>query len=228
MKMKYPYAYIGVKRLFTSRILAIIGGFAMLASTFFALILNADPEYATKKEVSANDLVAMLVLVFLFASCVILVAAYVLGIVGLSKASIDEPAFRIALFTTVANIAIVGFGSMFSSMNNDFMSSLMTSISTIADLIIFIYTIQGIRSLALKLGDKDMDRRGNTLFKVLLVVIIIEFIVNVIVAIFQGANIAVAVIAAILSVAGVVLTIIQYIMFLVYLAKAKKMLANAE
>ena len=66
----------------------------------------------------------------------------------------------------------------------------------------------------------------NNLFKILLVVLILEFIANLIVAIFRGAQTA-SIVASVVAVIGAILTIIQYVMFLVYLAKARKMLANA-
>ena len=227
MKMKYPNAYIGVKRLFTSRVLAMIGLCVLLVSTSIALVISAIPKNSADSVTAAEGILAVLAIAFMMVSCVIMVVSYILGITGLSRASVDEPAFRIALFATVANIIFYGFGSIFSSLQNYFMASLLNSFSTIADLIVFIYTIQGIRSLAIKLGDKDIDRRGNNLFKILLVTIIVEFIANLIVVIFQGANTAI-VIAGIIAIVCVLLTIIQYFMFLVYLVKAKKMLANAE
>ena len=227
MKMKYPNAFIGVKRLFTSRVLAMIGLFALLVSTSIALVSSVILQNSADRGAAAGEILAVLALAFMMGSCVIMVVSYILGITGLSRASIDEPAFRIALFATAANIIFIGFGSIFSSLQNDFMASLLNSFSTIADLFTFIYTIQGIRSLALKLGDKDIDRRGNNLFKILLVAIIVEFIANLIVVIFQGAKTAL-VIAGVIAIVSVLLTIIQYFMFLVYLVKAKKMLANAE
>ena len=226
MHMTYPNAYLGVKRLFSSRILALIGGFAMLISLSFAIILDAVPEEATGGDLATGGLIAVLALSFMLVSAVVLIISFILGITGLSKASLDEPAFRVALFATLANIIIVGFGSMFTSMNNSFMASLMNSFSTIADLIIFIYIILGIRSLAAQIGDDVMDRKGNNLFKILLVVLILEFIANLIVAIFRGAQTA-SIVASVVAVIGAILTIIQYVMFLVYLAKARKMLANA-
>lgn len=225
--MKYPNAFIGVKRLFTSRVLAMIGLCALLVSTSIALVISAIPKNSADSVTAAEGILAVLAITFMMVSCVIMVVSFILGITGLSRASIDEPVFRIALFATAANIIFIGFGSIFSSMQNNFMASLLNSFSTIADLITFIYTIQGIRSLAIKLGDEDIDRRGNNLFKILLVTIIVEFIANLIVVIFQGANTAL-VIAGVIAIVCVLLTIIQYFMFLVYLVKAKKMLANAE
>lgn len=224
--MNYPNAYVGVKRLFSARILSLIGGVAMFISLTFALVLKAFPENITKGEAAAGGGLAVLALTFMFIACIVLVISFILGMTGLSRGSVDEPLFRTALFAMLANIVIVGFSSMFTSMQNPFMASVMDSLSTIADLITFIYTIQGIRSLASKLDDKDMDERGNTIFKVLLCVVIIELIANIVVAIFHGVQ-AAAVVAGIIAVIGTVLTLVEYILVLVYLAKAKKMLANA-
>lgn len=224
--MTYPNAYIGVKRLFSSRILALIGGFAMFISVTFALVLKAFPENATKGETAAGGVFAILALTFMFIACVVLVISFILGVTGLSRGSMDEPLFRIALFAMLANIVIVGFSSMFTSMDNPFMASVMDSLSTIADLVVFIYSIQGIRSLATKIGDNAMDERGNTIFKILLCVVVVEFIANVIVAIFHGVQ-AAAIVASIIAIIAAILTLVEYILVLVYLAKARKMLANA-
>lgn len=224
--MKYPYAYLGVRKIFSSRILALIGGVALFIGTCLAIALTASLKGATESELASGGVLAVVSLAIILASSVLMIIAFIFNIIGLSKASNDEPSFRIALFAVLMNILVLGFGSMFSSMQNQFMASLMNAGSTVLDLAAFVFTIQGIRRIAVQLDDESMDSKGNTLFKVLLAVFTLEFIANLIVAIFGGHT--ASVIAAVIATVAAVLTIIEYILFLVYLGQAKKMLANAQ
>jgi hypothetical protein len=223
--MKFHYAELGVKKIFSSRIIALFSAVALLIAGFFGIITLLLAK-ASGDQAAMAGVFGVLMLAFMLAGSVMMVVSFIFNIIGLTRAAKDERTFTIALFAIAANILFVGFGGIFSTANNAFMASLMNAFSTVAEMVAFLYTIQGIRKLAVRIGDTEMDNKGVNLFKIMLVVIVFEFIGNLIVLIFGGQT--ASVIAAIVYLAAVVLTIVEYVLFLTYLSKAKKMLANAK
>ena len=69
-----------------------------------------------------------------------------------------------------------------------------------------------------------MDRKGNTLFKVISLVLLLGITANIMVVVFGGTDGSVA--AAVFSMVSTLLSLVQYVLYLSYLGKAKKMLAE--
>lgn len=224
--MKFPNAANGVKKIFTAEILSLISGICM-----FVMIVLLVVALAAAKAVSggADGAAAGAVasgagtLVFGIGSGVLAIIAFILNIVGISKASKDEESFRMALFAVIGGIILSVIGTAFNNVNG-YVSSIMQALQVVADLLVLLYVIQGIRYLSLKLNRPDIDQKGQNLFKIIFIVLVLQFIARIVVIIFGG--MAASITSAIIALIAVILSVIEYILYLAFLAKAKKMLAE--
>ena len=215
--MKFPNAFAGVKKIFTSEILSLIAAVA----AFIAAILG----FATIGAVAAESAVgagASLIGLAIFgvASGILYIIAFILQIVGVSNAAKDEPAFKTALIFIIVGI-VCSLVSSFTQSNGSAttISSIFSTLQQVASLGVTVFIIQGIINLADKLNNGEVSAKGATIFKIIICIYCI-IIVAYIVSIFSAA------IAGILTIIATVLSIVQYIVFLSFLAKAKKMLAD--
>ena len=224
--MKFPNAANGVKKIFTAEILSLISGICMFV---MIVLLVVAPAAAKAVSGGADGAAAGAVasgagtLVFGIGSGVLAIIAFILNIVGISKASKDEESFRMALFAVIGGIILSVIGTAFNNVNG-YVSSIMQALQVVADLLVLLYVIQGIRYLSLKLNRPDIDQKGQNLFKIIFIVLVLQFIARIVVIIFGG--MAASITAAIIALIAVILSVIEYILYLAFLAKAKKMLAE--
>ena len=214
--MTFPNAYNGVKKIFTSQILVLIGailigvaavmGGATAVSTTNGT-MNIDVAVGTTAGAAGVALVGS----------VLIIVGYIINLVGLHQAGKDEkryfkPAFIIAIVTLI--LAIVA--GLFS--DNATLQSVVSLISRVAEMFVIIFTIAGIGELANKLNRPQIASFGNKVLILILVAQILAVIANMI-----GSGNA----AAGMSIAGSILAIVSYIAFLVYLSRGKNMLQSA-
>lgn len=215
--MKYPNAHDGVKKIFVAEILSLIGSFLSAIVLGFSLLgIIAIEENSDTGAVAAFGGIAL----FGLAAAVILIIAFIMQIIGVNRAAIDEPAFKTALYLIIAGIVISLLSSFFG--NNATVQAIFSIISDVIQLAITIFIIQGIRNLAVKLNNPDMDAKGNNIFKIICAVYILIFIARIITLIFNGT--ASKTIAGVFTIIAAVLTILQYVFYLLYLRKARFML----
>lgn len=210
----FPNAAKGVKRIFTSEILSLIAvGVSIISGILGLAAIGAatvDSETGAFAALGGAGVVALI-------SGILLIIAFIMQLVGLVNASKDEPAFKISLYAVIAGIVLSFLSSIFSK--NAVLTGIFNTLSTVAQLIVTLFVIFGIINLANKMGNKDVADRGNSLIKVIACVYIIAAIV-----ILVSALLGATVVASILSIAGNVLMIVAYIVFVILLAQAKKML----
>ena len=216
--MKFTNAYQGVKKIFAAEILALIAsvcGTIALALPVVALVAAAN-QSGGGTAASLGGLVVVGI-----ATVVLSIIAFIFKLIGVNKASKDEPAFKIAFYMILAGIVVSVLTGIFSS--NSTVSSIMSALGEIVNLAVTVYIIQGIKNLAQRLGDDKMVKSGDTLFKYIIAIYILVIIAQIVIMILQ--NGAAVVVALVIIVISGILEIIQYILYIRYLAKAKKMLA---
>ena len=221
--MKFPNAFSGVKKIFTAEILSLLGGLATLLAGIFTVTAVGTGVAAAASESDGLASTAGASLIgagaFILAAGVLYLISFILQLIGLSNASKDESAFKTAMIFVFVGIACSLVAS-FTQSNGEAtaLSSIFSSLQQVSSLCVTIFTIQGIRNLADKLNNGEMSAKGATIFKIITVIYLLIIVAGII-AIFSLA------IAGILTIVASVLSVIQYIIFLSYLAKAKKMLA---
>ena len=217
--MRFPNAFSGVKKLFTAEILQIIGVVAIGLSAFFLIILGASVD--SDNAVTGLSSFAFMS-IFAIGGAVVSIIAAILKLVGLAKAGKDNKYFTYALYCIIVGMIFVCIGSFFQSSNTTIFN-ICDSINKIADLVATILIIQGVMNLAADIGDSEMVMKGATLFKVITAIYVFAILGAITFAVMYPFPFL-RIIAAVFSCISILLSVVSYILFLAYLARAKKML----
>ena len=216
--MKFQNAFEGVKKIFAAEILSLIGSVCatvMLALSVGALISAANSS-ATGAAASLGGMAVLVVAVTVLA-----IIAFIFKLIGVIKASKDEPSFKVVLYLIIAGIVVSVVSGIFSG--NATVKGIASILNDLVNLGITVYIIQGIKNLAAKLGDENMVKKGDTIFKYILAIYILVIIAQIVSLILQNTT-GLIIVLVIIVISGI-LNVIQYFLYLGYLSKAKKMLA---
>jgi hypothetical protein len=213
--MKFPNAYSGVKKLYTAEILALIGVVALLIAAFAALVMVGAAE-AEEAGIGAASLGAAAV--FGLIGGVLAIIAFILQIIGLNAGGKDEPLFKTALSFAVAGIVVQALASFVPS---EIVQKFAETFVPVAQVLLISYVISAIRSLAEKLGNSELVEKAKGVVTVVFVTFAVQILAKVL-----GQFVLTGKIGGIVEIVGYVLEIVQFIVYLSYLSKAKKMLAQ--
>jgi len=219
--MKYPNAYQGIKKIFTAEILALISSACMIIFAIFGIVAIAGISASSDDVAVAGGLGALL---FGAAGGVLALIGLILLLVGTKRASADEAMFDHAFIFIVCSLILTVASTIISSIwATGMWDNLSTTIANIFSMLATIYIVNGVQNLAKKLNRQDMVAKGNTYMILLIVLYAVQIIARVI-PVFFGANAASSTAAGTLSLAAEVFSLVVYILYLVFLGKAKKML----
>ena len=221
--MKFPNAYQGVKKIFTAEILSLIGAACMIIFAVFGVVALAGMATASGDTALTGGIGLA---VFGLAGGILSLIGLLFLMIGTKRAAQDEPIFNQAymyiLCSLILTLASLIISSIWLYGTWDNMS---TTIANILAMIATIFIINGVQNLANKLNRPDMVATGNTYMILLIIGYAIQIIVRVI-PVFFGADAATSIVVGILSLAAEIFSLIVYILYLVFLGKAKKMLAE--
>ena len=210
--MKYPNAANGINIIFMSEVIALAASVIVLVCSVIGVLCFENSELVF--------LMGIMALVVLFA-LLIFVLSYILQIVGIVRASKDEPAFRVSLIAIIAALVITVLESIFYQ-SNHFVTFIIEIAGDVARFFLVHYIIHGIMHISEHLGRHDITKKGTRIFRVIYIAIGFEIIVRIFELIFgkevgEQLSMPFGIVADILSV-------VDYILFLTYIGKAVKML----
>ena len=214
-QMRFPNAYKGVSKLFLAEILMLIGAVvSIIAAVILLAAYSADPNGLIEGAVATMGVSS----IALLAAGVLAIIGFILNLVGLVQAKKDDGGFKIALIFALICIVLSIVSSILTTIN-PWLSGWMEFVVTIFELAVFEYVVLGIMSLSNQLGDQGMVSFGS---KVRMLISIL-YIVLLIIRLFGNINVT---FAGVVGIVGAILELVVYIGYLIYLAKAKKMLAK--
>ena len=150
------------------------------------------------------------------------VAYYVISLIGVNLASKDESSFKVAFYAIIFGIIITIIGGVFSS--NEAIKGLTDILYNITNIISAIYIIQGVVFLSKALGNHKMKEQGNHIIRIISVIYVFQIFTSVSMVIFG--DLTQSIVSAILTEVVGILSIAEYVLFLMYLSKTKKMLSE--
>lgn len=215
--MKFPNAAKGISKIFTSEILALIATIATGVATILAAVMYASAKTNSTAGAAASG-IGMLVLGL--GASVLLVIALILQIVGVVQTSKDEDSFKMIIYLTIFTLIVAVVAAIFSRVT--FLNNIANAVSSIGSFVTTLLIILGIGNLGVQVGNDEVIDKCSSQFKLILGIGIVALLARFF-CIFlptvpaQGIVIALAVVA-------LVLNVIQYILYLSLLSKAKKML----
>ncbi len=215
--MKFPNAAKGISKIFTSEILALIAAIATGVASILAAVMYASAKTNSTAGAAASGIGT---LVLVLGASVLLVIALILKIVGVVQTSKDEDSFKMIIYLTIFTLIVAVVAAIFSRVT--FLNNIANAVSSIGSFVTTLLIILGIGNLGVQVGNDEVIDKCSSQFKLILGIGIVALLARFF-CIFlptipaQGIVIALAVVA-------LVLNIIQYILYLSLLSKAKKML----
>ena len=216
--MKFPNAAKGIKKLFTAEILELISVVLLSVGTIMLLVAAGA---AKTNHMTAAGVTGIGTLVLMTGAGVLGIIALIMQIIGYIQTAKDEDSFKVAIYITIIGIVMVAVASMFAGSNKT-LSSASNMVSDLINIIVSVLTIMGIANLAAKLKNNDIVDKCTNIFKVIIAIGIISLIAKCVATFWP--NQAGVTVAIVLIVISLVLSIVQYIMYIALLYKASNML----
>lgn len=222
--MKFPNAAKGVKKIFTAEILNLIGTIFMVIGVIIAAIgmLGAAGAQSSDGKALAIGGGLMVALIFIAVYMILAIIAYIMNLVGIINASKDETNFKSALIFLIVGIVTTILVAVFR--NNPVVYSMLLSLGNLMNVFVNIFVIAGGVKLADRMNRGDVSTKGTNVLKLIIVVAILSLIASLISS-FMGGMVA-SVTAAVLLIVSLILNLIKYFMYLSFLGKLKKSLAE--
>ena len=200
--MKFPNAYVGVRKLFLAEIFGIL--------LYIVLLLSA-------RNLLSNAFSSALPWVILGISLVLACFRFL----ALGRAAIDEPIFGKAQLANLLSFVL--------SVVNTFVDNNYLSLAqAVASFCVMLFIVNGIIRLAERLNDFSTGNRGK-LVKTMMFVLIISPFLLLIPAISSSKGRGSGALFLVLAVVGIlVLLLISYVLYLSLLHRAKTMLAHTK
>ena len=212
--MKFPNAYNGVKKIYTAEILYLIGIIFSVIAVIAAFVAAGAIEIG-EDAISAGSVGTMAV--FGLIAGVLLIVGFIIYLVGLNNGKKDEPLFKTALMFVLAAIVITLIGSF----TKGTVSKLFSDLSSVASILITYYVIRAIISLADKLNNAEVAQKGKRVINLIFTVFILSFVASIL-----GHFALTGTASAIISIVATILSLIQCFIYLSFLSRAKRMLAQ--
>ena len=224
--MTYPNAHNGLKKLLTAEILSIVAGFLLLVTGVFTAVSAALAEKnAVPETVQAVLGIVGLVLLVVFSAIGILTV--VLKILGLKKASTDDPAFRTAFFAALISLALSVFEMTLNALSRASVARIFTTAISILDIVIIIFVIQGIQNLAEQLENDKMVKAGQVLMILIAIAYGFKALTMLFPVFFWNAPDFLSKVTSSCEIISALASMAGGILYIVYLIRAIRMLKNS-
>lgn len=219
--MKYPNAYKGVKTLVKAMALNIAASvlFLLSALLFVAAGINLSEDQIDLNALNTTAIIGIALATL--GALIISLVSFILQIIGLMRGMKDEPLFKTALVYVFVGLAATLASSLMTGMVNSQLTDSFKILSEVSTLLISLYIIFALRSLAQKLGNSKIDFKGKALIWVLISVFLMTIVSRII-------GISSSELSSVLSALAAVFDLIGYCLFLIYLIQSKKMLAESS
>lgn len=217
--MKFPNAKKGISKIFTAEILNLIAVVAGVITIILVFALAGASDSKNDAGVAASGISLVLTSIVTGVSAVI---AVILMIVGTIQSARDEVSFKAIIYLTIFNVIVLVIASIFSQ--NTFLGSLSSVISNAVSFVCSLLVILGIGNLAAQCHDEKVILKCGSQFRIILWIGIVALLTRFF-AIFIESMAAKALVIVLLAL-SLILSVVQYFMYLSLLSSAKKMLAE--
>lgn len=215
--MRFPNAFKGVSRIYLAEILSLI---ATIIGIVSVIVVFAGAGTAAAGNGGTGAGLAVGGGLFLAITAILMLASFIINIIGVSNASQDEPAFRTAMIFIVVGILCSIVAGIFSG--NPVIYSIATIVSRVSEILVFWFSINGISNLAVAMEDNEIYERADSLAKLILGV----YIVVIILTIVTSFVLLPLFLTSIISIVTSICMIVAYFMYLSLLSGAKSMLSE--
>ena len=209
--MKFENAYNGVKLLFIAAIILI----ACTLSTFIAALCAATAP-------DTSDGSASLFTIFSMIAAIISVTAGITAIFGFHTASKDQKYFTYSFFFIMVAVVLNVVAAFLKE--GERVRRVLELLVTMFEHLTLIYAVYAIVQLSKQLENKFVEKMGITLLIIIFVLLTLSVASDLII-ILTGKD---PTVTAIVDITDSALAVAAYVVYVVYLFKAEKMLAPEE
>lgn len=224
--MTFPRARKGVRKIFVAELITLFVGLATgFLSIFFESEIRLLPqaiEGLTKG--GSLEMNGWIVLIIAGVAVVLSLFAALINLIGYIQASRDETSFLGALIFMLLNAVLSGFATYFQQSNEVFAGAFTISAS-IAELFMIILTVKGLVNLSYNLNSRKMVARGNVLLRLIAVICLLSVVTEIVVFLFR-LNVFVTSLLFSVLITNLVLSLVYYIIYLIYLSSCCAMLSE--
>ncbi len=222
----FPRARKGVKKIFAAELITL---FVSLASGFLLIFFESEIRQLpqTIEGLSNGGSLEMngwIVLIIIGLAGVLSLFASLINLIGYIQASRDEASFLGALIFMLLNAVLSGFATFFQQSSEVF-AGVFTISASIAELFMIILTVKGLVNLSYNLNSRKMVARGNVLLRLIAVICLLSVVAEILVFMFR-LNVFVTSLLFSIMITNLVLSLVYYIIYLVYLSGCCAMLSE--
>ena len=218
--MRYPNAAKGIKKIWIAEILGILA--TVLAVVLVIMVSASHIDTSMSGEEAAQALetakIAGPVVAFGVVMMLVMLVSYILNLIGILNASKDDVGFKNALWVLLASIAF-GIGAAILQNSNPRAAHWLQVPSTLFELVVTIYVLDGIANLARNLGKNDIVDLSKQCRTWLMCALVLSAAAKVFVALgTEGSTLNTT-----SGIAAALLQIVAYVVYLWVLNKARLM-----
>lgn len=215
VKMELNNAKKGVGLIYIGEILSVCAIILAAVSSVIIVIsaTNGGATNITEGGLAGIGLVAILGLAAV-------VLAFIFQVVGISRASKDEPEFKKAMAFLIGGLVVAFVAGFFG--NNETAKDITGVLSNLCSLMVTIYIIQGCGFLAKRVGNEHVEKLAASTVKLITALYVVSILLGVVLAFISAKEMVVT--AGIIAIVVAVVSVIAYILFLKVLSQTKNML----
>lgn len=218
--MRYPNAAKGIKKIWIAEILGILAVVLAIALVFMLAANNVDTNMSGEEAAQMMETakIAGPVVVLGFGMMLLMLASYLLNLIGISNAAKDEEGFKRALWVLLASM-VFGIVAAILENSNAKVANWLKVPSTLFELVVIVYVLEGIGSLARNLGKSDIVDLSKQCKTWMMCALVLSAAAEVFVALgTEGSTLSTT-----SGVAAALLQIVAYVVYLRVLNKARQM-----
>lgn len=217
--MKFPNAHKGLKKVFIAEIISVISAVILVVAATLVTLSANNPNEGLVVAGGAISLVAGIATV----------VALIIQLIGLHQGGKDEPYFRIGFWVVIFAIVLRIVSAILGAIKGVDLSlpiRLIDSVGDVASTILIGYILLGIGSLASQLNNDAMAERSKFLVYVVIALFVGSIILSIVPTFFKEPSSVGATTFLVFGIIAAILELILYIMCLIHIARAIKMLED--
>ena len=212
--------YDGLKTLKAAEVLNTVG--LSLAGLIVLISMIKTGSIGSRESIAAQDIAqamggGALFMITGFATIILAIVAYIMQIVGVNKAKTEDASFDNALMYIIGGIIV----AVIDSFAGGWFAALLSIATKVLSLLVVLCIINGVRNTAVKLENAEMDKKGGTIYIVMIVLSVLAIAFGMLDSVIPSMELLLTFVAGCFNIA-------KSVVFLTYLSKAVKMFGIEE
>ena len=203
----YVNAYKGVKKIYYSEVLAILGAICTVVVAILGLL-------------TPTETIALVAGVFGIAAVVALILGFFLQLIGLEQAGKDHSSFRTAFWVVVFGIVMGIVSGVLQALDDRsyaLIGDMMSSVTSLANILVVMFTITGISALV---SDQKFAAKGKRICLTMAIVYAITFTISILTSVCDNAGDTVKIVFGVLALLAAIVDLVIYINIFLYYRKS--------